>query len=123
MLVPERSRSEGTLTVCVCGCFLLIYSGHQVRWTYQPARGHTGGRSHRISDPPFFCDACLNFCRVFLSLFFSELSDNYEVSSLYCSYNNVRTGYSEYAGGISIFPAKLITSKIGNLTRSIHTLL
>ena len=23
-------------SVCVCVCFLLIHSGHQVRWTYQP---------------------------------------------------------------------------------------
>ena len=40
----------------VCVCFLPIHSGHQVRWTYQP-----GGRSHRISHPPSFCGACLNF--------------------------------------------------------------
>ena len=25
--------------------------------------GHTGGRSHRISHPPSFCGACLNFSR------------------------------------------------------------
>ena len=43
-------------------CFLPIYSGHQVRWTYQP-ESHTGGRSHRISHPPSFCGACLNFSR------------------------------------------------------------
>ena len=38
----------------VCVCFLPIHSGHQVRWTYQPG-------SHRISHPPSFCGACLNF--------------------------------------------------------------
>ena len=27
------------------------------------SRGHTGGRSHGISHPPSFCDACLNFSR------------------------------------------------------------
>ena len=42
-------------TVCVL-CFLPIHSGHQVRWTYQPG-------SHRISHPPPFCGACLNFSR------------------------------------------------------------
>ena len=42
--------------VCVCVCFLPIHSGHQVRWTYQPG-------SHRISHPPSFCGACLNFSR------------------------------------------------------------
>ena len=25
--------------------------------------GHTGGRSHRIFNPPSFCGACLDFCR------------------------------------------------------------
>ena len=47
---------------CVCFgvpawvCFLPIHSGHQVRWTYHPG-------SHRISHPPYFCGACLNFSR------------------------------------------------------------
>ena len=27
------------------------------------SRGHTEGRSHRISHPPSFCGACLNFSR------------------------------------------------------------
>ena len=27
------------------------------------SRGHTGGRSHRISQPPSFCGACINFSR------------------------------------------------------------
>ena len=27
------------------------------------SRGHTGGRSHRISYPPPFCGACLYFSR------------------------------------------------------------
>ena len=27
------------------------------------SRGHTGGRSHRISHPPSFCGACLHFSR------------------------------------------------------------
>ena len=33
--------------VCVCVCILPIHSGHQ----------------DRISHPPFFCGACLNFSR------------------------------------------------------------
>ena len=45
--------------MCCVVCFLPIYSGRQVCWTYQP--GHTGGRSHRIFHPPSFCGACLNF--------------------------------------------------------------
>ena len=47
----------------VCVCFLLpIYSERQVRWMYL-SRGHTGGRSHRISHPPSFSGACLYFSR------------------------------------------------------------
>ena len=49
---------------CVC-----VFSSHPF-WTSSsldvPAgvtqeEGHTGGRSHRISHPPFFCGSCLNF--------------------------------------------------------------
>ena len=42
-------------------CFLPIYSGRQA--CGRTSRGHTGERSHRISQPPSFCDACLNFSR------------------------------------------------------------
>ena len=45
---------------CVCVCCHLIYSGRQV--CGRTSRGHTGGRSHRVS-PPSFCGACLNFSR------------------------------------------------------------
>ena len=50
-LVPRLIRCY-----IVCVCFLPIHSGHQVRWTHQPG-------SHRISHPPSFCGACLNFSR------------------------------------------------------------
>ena len=42
-------------------CFLLIHSGHQVRWTYQP-----GSHRRKVTldfHPPSFCGACLNFSR------------------------------------------------------------
>ena len=48
-------------SMCVCVCAL---SSH-VLWTsglWRTSRGHTGGRSHRIS-PPSFCGARLNFYR------------------------------------------------------------
>ena len=54
---PERPAASAALKLCqgvVCVCFLPIHSGHQ--WTYQPG-------SHRISHPPSFCGACLNFSR------------------------------------------------------------
>ena len=40
-------------------CCRPIYSGRQV--CGRTSRGHTGGKSHRISHPPSFCGACLNF--------------------------------------------------------------
>ena len=46
------------LRVCVCVFFpsILDING-------RTSRGHTGGRSHRIFNPPSFCGACLDFCR------------------------------------------------------------
>ena len=32
-----------------------------MKFVGRTSRGHTGERSHRISHPPSFCDACLNF--------------------------------------------------------------
>ena len=44
----------------ICACYHPIYYGHQT--CGRTSRGHTGGRSHRIS-PPSFCGACLDFYR------------------------------------------------------------
>ena len=44
--------------VC-CVFFPLILD---IKFVGRTSRGHTGGRSHRISHPPF-CGACLNFSR------------------------------------------------------------
>ena len=46
--------------LCVCVFFPFILDNKFVGRT---SRGHTGGRSHRISHPPSFCGACLNFFR------------------------------------------------------------
>ena len=59
------SASEGTtlfnsLCVCVCVFFPFILD---IKFVGRTSRGHTGGRSHRISHPPSFCGACLNFSR------------------------------------------------------------
>ena len=48
------------LPVVVCVCFLPI---HYIKSVGRTSRGHTGGRSHRIFNPPSFCGACLDFCR------------------------------------------------------------
>ena len=56
---------------CVCVCFLPIYSGHQVRWTYQP-----GSRRRKIT---------LDFSSTFLlrcvPLFFSREGFNHSFPS------------------------------------------
>ena len=46
--------------VCVCVLFPFILD---IKFVGRTSRGHTGGRSHRISHPPSFCGACLNFSR------------------------------------------------------------
>ena len=44
------------MCVCVFFSFILDING-------RTSRGHTGGRSHRISHPPSFCGACTcNYC-------------------------------------------------------------
>ena len=46
--------------MCVCVVFPFILD---IKFVERTSRGHTGGRSHRISHPPSFCGACLNFSR------------------------------------------------------------
>ena len=46
--------------VCVCVFFPFILD---VKFVGCTSRGHTGGRSHRVSDPPSFCGTCLYFSR------------------------------------------------------------
>ena len=47
-------------TECVCVFFPFILD---IKFVGRTSRGHTGGRSHRISHPPSFCGAYLNFSR------------------------------------------------------------
>ena len=63
---------------CVlCVCFFPFTL--DIKFVERTSRGHTGGRSHRISHPPF-CGACLNFSREknqpFLSLVDREVMAN-----------------------------------------------
>ena len=51
----KRDRGE-----CVCVFFPFILD---IKFVGRTSRGHTGGSSHRISHPPSFCGACLNFSR------------------------------------------------------------
>ena len=47
-------------------CFLCVFFPFilDIKFVGCTSRGHTGERSHRISHPPSFCGACLNFSRV-----------------------------------------------------------
>ena len=51
---------QTTYYVCVCVFFPSILD---IKFVGRTSRGHTGGRSHGIFNPPSFCGACLDFCR------------------------------------------------------------
>ena len=51
----------GLEPVVQCVCFFPFIL--DVKFVGRTSRGNTGGRSHRISRPPSFCGACLNFSR------------------------------------------------------------
>ena len=46
--------------MCVCVFFPFIL---EIKFVGRTSRGHTGGRSHRISHPPSLCGASLYFSR------------------------------------------------------------
>ena len=54
------SHIQRIVLVCVCVFFPSILD---IKFVGRTSRGHTGGRSHRIFNPPSFCGACLDFCR------------------------------------------------------------
>ena len=47
------------MCVCVCVCVFFPFI-LDIKLVGRTSRGHTGGRSHRISRPPSFCGACLD---------------------------------------------------------------
>ena len=56
---PElRANEKSVCVLCVFFPFIL-----DIKFVGRTSRGHTGGRSHRISHPPSFCGACLYFSR------------------------------------------------------------
>ena len=62
-IVTEKSPGDFLLPlayVCVCVCVFFPFI-LDMKFVGRTSRGHTGGRSHRISHPPPFCGACLNF--------------------------------------------------------------
>ena len=61
---------EGRLLVIIYIYIYIIYvlcvffpSILDIKFVGRTSRGHTGGGSHRIFNPPSFCGACLDFCR------------------------------------------------------------
>ena len=58
--VPGFSFHVCCMLCVVCVFFPFILD---IKFVGRTSRGHTGGRSHRISHPPSFCGACLNFSR------------------------------------------------------------
>ena len=50
--------SEGLVCLRVSFPFIL-----DINFVGRTSRGHTGGKSHRISYPPSFCGACLHLSR------------------------------------------------------------
>ena len=56
------SELSGTHELCVCVCVFFPFI-LDIKFVGRTSRGHTGGRSHRISHPPSFGGACLNFSR------------------------------------------------------------
>ena len=58
--VCMKTRERVSVCVCVCVFFQFILD---IKFVGCTSRGHTGGRSHRISHPPSFCGACLSFPR------------------------------------------------------------
>ena len=62
--ISGRGKKEVGLgkVECVCVC-VFFPSILDIKFVGRTSRGHTGGRSHRIFNPPSFCGACLDFCR------------------------------------------------------------
>ena len=59
---PCSADHERDWSPCVCVFFFFPFI-LDIKFVGRTSRGHTGGRSHRISHPPSFCGACLNFSR------------------------------------------------------------
>ena len=60
VFVEKEKKTYIHMCVCVCVFFPSILD---MKFVGRTSRGHTGGRSHRIFNPPSFCGACLDFCR------------------------------------------------------------
>ena len=62
----KREFSKGSRFSSFLGIYLIAAASSaspslDIKFVGRTTRGHTGGRPHRISYPPSFCGACLNF--------------------------------------------------------------
>ena len=64
MVIEKSSGLQYSIMVIMCLCVFVFFPFIlDIKFVGRTSRGHTGGRSHRISHPPSFCGACLNFSR------------------------------------------------------------
>ena len=57
----DRCYSSICKGLGVCVVCVFFPSILDIKFVGRTSRGHTGGRSHRIFNPPSFCGACLDF--------------------------------------------------------------
>ena len=62
-VVSEHKHCSVLLLYILCILCVSFPSILDIKFVGRTSRGHTGGRSHRISHPPSFCGACLHFSR------------------------------------------------------------
>ena len=60
--IVSSNPTQKCTSLCVCVC-VFFPSVLDIKFVGRTSRGYTGGRSHRIFNPPSFCGACLDFCR------------------------------------------------------------
>ena len=60
---PDCAVMCNLINIYMCVCVLCVSFPFilDIKFVGRTSRGHTGGRSHRISHPPSFCGAYLNF--------------------------------------------------------------
>ena len=74
-------RSDLCAVIIIIIIIIIIILG--IKFVGRTSRSHTGGKSHRISHPPSFCGACLNFS------FFSREEFNHSFPSSTVKWNFV----------------------------------
>ena len=103
--------------VCVCVFFPFILD---VRLVGRTSRGHTGGRSHRISHPPSFCGARLTNSKIIVATFFR---DECRRSKQQTAINDTASPWLTLKGILGIFRLALLgfeSNRVDRLTGEIE---